>query len=396
MSVHDREAAGGAAGAVEVDAGDVGEVGDGAAGDRMACFVSPHGLGHAARTAAVLEAVWRLRPGLCIDIYTSAPTWIFEDSLGGPFEIHSMRTDVGLVQRDSLQEDLPATVTALDRFLPLDSHRVARLAADLQARRCRLVIADISPIGLAVAAEAGIPSVLIENFTWDWIYESYIDEEPRLGKFSRQMRALFESATLRIQTEPVCRPLPGAFTVPPVSRRSRRTRAQVRERLEIPSARPAVLLTMGGGHWDYRGLDRLAQSSEATFIVPGGAEEPLVEGSLLLLPHRSGHYHPDLVGSADLVVGKLGYSTLAELYHAGVPFGFVTRPRFPESPVLAGFALRHMPAAEIPAGAFASGTWLERLPTLLEMESGRHGRENGADAIAERLMEWLSRPGAGR
>ena len=43
----------------------------------------------------------------------------------------------------------------------------------LDAHDARLVVSDAPPLGCAAAAAAGIPSVVITNFTWDWIYEGY-------------------------------------------------------------------------------------------------------------------------------------------------------------------------------------------------------------------------------
>ena len=44
----------------------------------------------------------------------------------------------------------------------------------------------------------------------------------------------------------------------------------------------------------------------------------------------------------------LGYSTVAETYHAGLPFGYVLRSHFRESAVLQRFIESEMPGAEVP------------------------------------------------
>ena len=86
---------------------------------RLACFVTPHGFGHAARACAVLAALGKRRP-LAVELFTAVPRWFFADSLSVPFSYHEVRTDVGLAQHDALDEDLEATVRALDAFLPFD------------------------------------------------------------------------------------------------------------------------------------------------------------------------------------------------------------------------------------------------------------------------------------
>jgi hypothetical protein len=105
-----------------------------------------------------------------------------------------------------------------------------------------------------------------------------------------------------------------------------------------------------------------------------------------LLPHRSDLYHPDLVAASDAVVGKLGYSTLAEAHAAGVPYGYVPRPRFPESQPIGQFARGEMGAVEIPEESFFSGAWLDRLPGLLALPRRLPSGPNGADQIAQRIL----------
>ncbi len=116
--------------------------------------MSPHGFGHATRSAAVIEELCRRRPEVRPEIFTSLPRWLFEDSLGVPFGIQPALTDVGLAQRNSLEEDPSATADQLDRFLPLEGERVETAAARLRELGCRLAVADISPLGIAAARPA--------------------------------------------------------------------------------------------------------------------------------------------------------------------------------------------------------------------------------------------------
>ncbi|TNF77412.1 MAG: hypothetical protein EP299_04750 [Acidobacteria bacterium] len=174
-----------------------------------------------------------------------------------------------------------------------------------------------------------------------------------------------------------------------MSRRFRTEPSVTRHRLDLDDDRPLVLLTMGGVVWDYEFLDLLERHQEMVFVVPGGAERWTGRDNLVLLPHHTPLYHPDLVAAADVVVGKLGYSTLAEAYRAGVPLVFVRRPHFPESPILAEFAQRHLPCHEISAEEFREGTWLEELPRLLDADRPPAVAENGADEIAGHLDSLL-------
>jgi len=94
----------------------------------IASFISPHGFGHAARAAAVMEALKSRIPNIGLDIYTSVPKWFFDESLSNAFSYHYLESDIGLVQRTPTQEDLAATVKKLDVMLPFEDAAIGRLA----------------------------------------------------------------------------------------------------------------------------------------------------------------------------------------------------------------------------------------------------------------------------
>ncbi len=359
----------------------------------IACFVSPHGFGHAARACAVLNALHGARPALRCHIFTTVPRWFFVESLSDCFEYHHCCTDVGLVQISPLEEDLAATVEALDRAPWCDSSLVEALARTIGRLGCALVIADISPLGLRIARRAGLPSVLVENFTWDWIYHN-IDGPDALAAHGDELAADFAGADLRIQTTPVCRSVAGAIEVGPVARAPRETRAETRRRLCIPEADQMVLASMGGVGWDYGPLDGMTGADGPWVVVPGGAESERRRGRLLELPFHSTFFHPDLVHAADVVVGKLGYSTVAEVYHAGTALAYVERPRFPESPVLARFVVRELTSVRLEPEAFATCEWLpgvhEALAAPRKAPAGGNGAVESAAGILDRFSDVLS------
>ena len=356
----------------------------------LAFFISPHGFGHAARACAVMAALLQRQPALRFEIYTQTPRWFFDDSLTGPFTYHSLLADVGLAQVSPLVEDLPETIRRLDEFAPFRPALVAGLAAQLRGQRCALVLCDISPLGIAAARAAGLPSVLIENFTWDWIYEGYAAEAPALQPHIDYLREIFASADHHLQAAPVCAPHPAAYVVSPISRRPRTPRQRIREQLGLPPQATAVLVSMGGIQSRYHFLDRLADHGDIFFVVLGGSEAGERRGNVVLLPHHTPFFYPDLLNACDVVVGKVGYSTVAEAYHAGLPYGCVTRARFRESEVLAQFVCDQMRGLEIHPAHFENGDWLARLPGLLALPRLERKEPNGAEQVAELVADLLA------
>jgi hypothetical protein len=356
---------------------------------RVAYFITPHGFGHAARAASVMAALQDLAPTVRCEIFTQVPRWFFEDSLPQPFGYHALLSDIGLVQKTSLLADMPATLQRLQEFLPFDPALVTTLAHTVRTLGCALVLCDIAPLGIAVAQAAGLPSVLIENFTWDWIYAAYAQSYAQMEFYISYLQEIFSAAEYRIQTEPVCAYHAADLVTQPASRKPTASPASVRQRLELPSEARVVLITMGGIPMQYPFLQQLATQPDISFIIPGASESIQRYGNTVLLPHRTGLFHPNLVNACDAVIGKVGYSTLAEVYHAGLPFGYIARQEFRESPCLVAYIAQHMPGLAITPAQFDDGSWLSQLPQLLALPLLTSQAPNGADQAARFIHQLL-------
>ncbi len=146
---------------------------------------------------------------------------------------------------------------------------------------------------------------------------------------------------------------------------------------------------MGGFPATYRFLDRLSRHPEITFVIPGAAEQQERRNNLVLLPHRTGFQHADLVSAADLVVGKLGYSTLAECFQAATPFLFMQRRSFPESPPLARYAKQRLICAEITEAEFEAAGWPSRVYEMSALRTAAAGGSAGSRQAADLVLNLL-------
>ncbi len=356
---------------------------------KIACFVSPHGLGHAARAAAVLAALQRREAGIGVELFSTAPAEFFSASGCRNLTVHDERVDVGFIQKSALVEDIPETVSSLDAFLPFRAERVDRLADTVRRAGCVAAICDIAPLGIAVARAVGIPSILIENFTWDNLYNHYATEHPRLNSHVLAMRQWFGAADVHIQTEPVCHPVVGvALTTRPVSRPPRTEPGEVRRQLGIFPSQKLVLITMGGVSERTPMLEHLAGRDDLVFVVAFGATHRQQVGNVISLPLQSEFYHPDLIHAADAVIGKVGYSTLAEVHRAGVPFGYVSRQNYPEMPALLKFIEQAVSGQPIQAADLAGTGSAHSIDQLLALPRHRPELANGAVEIAEYLTRY--------
>jgi len=147
---------------------------------------------------------------------------------------------------------------------------------------------------------------------------------------------------------------------------------------------------MGGIPEPYGFLSQLQQHRDSCFVVLGAGDCLEQHDNAIVLPYRSTVFPPDLVHACDAVVSKAGYSIVAEVYHAGVPFGYVRRERFREGPVLDAYIAAHMPGIAMTETEFHSGAWLSYLPELLALPRQPPRGTRGAEQVA-RFVHGLVR-----
>lgn len=394
----------------------------------VSVFVTPHGFGHAARCCAVMEEAFALEPRVEFHVFTTVPEWFFRDSLTGPFHYHESPVDPGLSQPSALRMDLAGTSTAMKEFLSAVGWKAEAMAQVIHDLGCAAVLSDISPLGILAGKAARVPTLLLESFTWDQVLRRLDDEEGELVSLSNGLAEIYGRADVRLRAEPFVPDaeepdgggpdaarsdaggtdargpeglIPGVeketetriVELPPVARRPRTAPETTRQALGVSPDRPLVLLTMGGMGGDLPFLGSLSDRPDVYFVAPG-AGDWVFESNALLLPPRSGYFHPDLVAAADAVVGKLGYSTLAEVTQSGTAYGFVARPDFAETPTLSAWILERKQGLSLEGKEFRSGAWLSRLDDLLALKKAPPppAVTGGGRRAAEVLLD-AARPG---
>ncbi len=353
---------------------------------RLAYFISSHGFGHATRASAVMQALLS-RGDFIFEVFTEAPHEFFQP-FGKQVVYHRLESDIGVVQRNAFEEDIPQTLRRLANLIPFNHTLIRKLAAELQSLTpaCEAVLCDIDPMGISVAKYMDIPSVLIENFTWDWIYQGFGNYE--LESYGRYLKSRFESAEHRIQVQPLTAPHARAnLTTEPVAREASMSVAEVKARLGISSSEPIVLANLGGS--DFQDKDSLVmqmvEQTEVFVILTGSRLPEQRKNNLLILPRHFEVPYADLVNTADAMIAKLGYSTLAEVYHSGTRYGFVARTNSRESESLRKYALEQTPAIEFTNADLQSDEGLIKLHHLLLLKKRPHST-NGAKQITDYLL----------
>ena len=153
---------------------------------RITCFITSHGFGHATRSFSVLSELAKDKK-IQLNIISTLPKWFIHENLKETsYQTHHFQTDVGMVQETPFKHNLDDTIQKLDQFLKFNDVELKSVTKNLDNYRSDCFF-DISPLGLYLGRKMGIPSCLLENFTWDWIYEGY---EKRKKDFSRPIEKL--------------------------------------------------------------------------------------------------------------------------------------------------------------------------------------------------------------
>jgi hypothetical protein len=356
---------------------------------RIAFYVSAHGFGHAVRIGALLAAL-RERAGAGVELLvrSEAPREIFARRDSGV--VHgAARIDVGVVQRSALELDLPASLAAHEAFLADWDRAVAREAAWLREARAQLVVGDIPPLAFAAAERAGLPSAAVANFSWDWILDAWAADEPRWRPIVARYAAAYGLAgrLFRLPLHGELRAFRSVVDVPFLVNRSRADAARAAEALGFAAhdPRPLVLVSFGGfgsgpvaaARWDALDAYRFAGFGAAPEGFP--ATWRRVPDSVA---------HEDVVAACDVVVGKPGYSTCAEVIAHRARFLHLPRTDFREvAPLEAGLA-RFACAELMPREDFFAGRWRLHLDAILARpRPAAAPPADGAETIAEALLE---------
>ena len=363
----------------------------------LVAYVSGHGFGHSTRTAEVLRAVREAAPREPLAVVTSAPESLFREAAFGPFAYRRLACDVGLVQKGALVIDEDETLARARAFEAERPRLVESEAAWLRAAGATLVLADVPPLAFEAAAAAGVPSVGLANFSWDWIYRHLAQRRAGFEEPSRRAAAAYAQAGLLLQL-PFAGDLaafPRREAIPMVARRRQRARAEARRLLGFGDA-PTVLVSFGGLGLPDFDPRVLAGLSRYRFVLETD-EHPLpanVRGVTRLRLAGLGLRYLDLIGAADVVLTKPGYGIVTDCIAAGTRILYTDRGDFPEYPILAAEMPRYLPCAHVSNEDVRRGLLEEALDAVLGAPFPPPPRLDGAEVAAQRLLGLARAAGA--
>ncbi len=357
-------------------------------------YVSGHGFGHATRAAEVIRFLKSRRPDIPIHVRSSADHTIFHE-MCRPDSCHSRSYDVGVIQSDGINMNIPATLDAYRTLSRSYPEIIADETRDACSLNARLIVTDIPPVAMRVAESLNIPGVIIANFTWDWIYEIWQDDYPDIKSLVSEIHEDYQKCRVlyRLPFSPLFDTFPNVQDIPLIARMAQSPRNEVRNRLRIPSDRPVILLSFGGMGLKTGNLSRLTSLDQYVFITFGSYGTP----GLVINPSdlaANGLNYPDLVGAVDVVVSKPGYGIVSECAVNGIKMLYTDRGPFREYDILESEMKKWIHSQYIDRNNFENGVWEPYLEPLLKRTNNiKPAAYDGAAILADRLLNLFDEMG---
>ena len=332
-------------------------------------YPSGHGFGHAVRQIEIIKEIFKYNIqngcGHRVIVRTLAPEWVFQKSLFLYFErlyprdlekisewfsYHRVQNDVGTAQKDSLNMDIAATYEAAREFYSDFSGRVAREAEFIVSARVDTVVGDIPPLAFAAASAAGVRSVGVTNFSWDFIYEEFLPDNPGFSRIIDTIRGAYAKCGKLLRLPFAC-PLPAFGNIADaglIARKPYIGRTEVMGLLGFGpdefDGRASVMISFGG--FDTLGIkhENLARCGEKFIFlttVPPAAGERYPANVKYIDTAAAGISFENLFTVFDVIVTKPGYGVVGDIIGAGAMCLYTDRGRFREYEYLVKFLEKH-------------------------------------------------------
>ncbi len=361
-------------------------------------YISGHGFGHASRQIEVINALRARAPRLDIHVVTSAARRLFDRTAAPPVHLHERACDTGVVQIDSLRLDARATIDRAGEFYRDLQARAIEEARWLAETHARLVVGDLPPLAFAAAAAAGVRSIALGSFTWDWIYGGYPDDLRRWPDLLPAIRLAHGMADAAWRM-----PIGGGFEgfrsivdIPMVARHAGHARADVRQAFGLPPDRPLALVSFGGyglGGPAFASLDCLDRCRVVFTVEPDQATPAPRAGVHVVREdelYGRGFRYQDLVAAVDVVVTKPGYGILSECIANGSAMLYTSRGRFVEYDVFVAEMPKYLRCRFLDQEALLAGRWRDALDALLgQPPPPCRLPTNGAEVAVDKILSMI-------
>jgi hypothetical protein len=314
---------------------------------RLVFYVTAHGYGHGVRTCDVLRAFRRRHPDVPVTVVSDLPESFFRARVpDAEVAVRRDAFDLGLVQKDALRPDLDATLERLIELRRGARRRAALERAYLRAVHAGLVVADIPGLPLRAAADIGLPAYAVGNFSWDWIYEPWIERDARWRDIVDWFRGDYAAAdgVFRLPFSGDMSAFRRGEDVPLLTEPCASRRAEIAAAFDIPAGERWALIGFTSLRWSEDALRRLNELPDTRFLVMAPADFP---GRAFHRIDRARFSFSEALASCDVVLSKPGYGIVSECVAHRKPLVYAEREEFRETPVLVEGIRRNLASAPV-------------------------------------------------
>ncbi|KAJ4763612.1 Galactokinase [Rhynchospora pubera] len=353
----------------------------------FAYYVTGHGFGHATRVVEVVRHL--VGAGHDVHVVTGAPEFVFTTEIQSPnLHIRKVLLDCGAVQADALTVDRLASLEKYHQTAVVP--RASILATEvewLNSIKADLVVSDVVPVACRAAADAGIRSVCVTNFSWDFIYSEYVMAAGYHHRYVVwQIAEDYSHCEFLLRLPGYC-PMPAfrdVIDVPLVVRRLHKSRAEVRKELGISEDVKVLIFNFGGQPAGWI-LKQEWLPDGWLCLVCGASENQELPPNFVKLAKDV--YTPDVIAASDCMLGKIGYGTVSEALAYKLPFVFVRRDYFNEEPFLRNMLENYQGGVEMIRRDLLTGHWKPYLERALTLKPSYDGQINGGETVARILQD---------
>ncbi|KAL5208229.1 hypothetical protein ABZP36_032664 [Zizania latifolia] len=353
----------------------------------FAYYITGHGFGHATRALEVVRHL--IAAGHDVHVVTGAPEFVFTTEIKSPnLHIRKVLLDCGAVQADALTVDRLASLEKYHETAVVPRESILRTEVEwLNSIKADLVVSDVVPVACRAAADAGIRSVCVTNFSWDFIYAEYV---VAAGHHHRsivwQIAEDYSHCEFLLRLPGYC-PMPAfrdVIDVPLVVRRLHKSRSEVRKELGIADDVKMVIFNFGGQPAGWK-LKKEWLPDGWLCLVCGASETQELPPNFIKLAKDA--YTPDLMAASDCMLGKIGYGTVSEALAYKLPFVFVRRDYFNEEPFLRNMLEHYQCGIEMIRRDLLTGHWKPYLQRAVTLQPCYDHPINGGQVAAHILQD---------
>lgn len=347
----------------------------------FAIYVSDHGFGHATRMCALAEEL--ISFGIFTHIRSARPGFLFDRLDANYSEFHPQACDVGVKHGKNLASDLDATRQALLDLMGQRLDIVEREVEFLRREQIDLVIADIPWLPVEAATYAQVPVFAISNFDWLFIYERLFQGEASLRPVLNTIFGLYQRVDRAFRL-----PLSSAQSMGSFRRIEKASllaakktpNLDLKRDLGIDPNKLLLICSFGGAGEMELDLKKLGAAFEGTVVTNSAATG--------LPNHLQVSREQDfsaLIGAADILLTKPGYSSFAEAIQGGKHLIYRPRANYPEEDILIRGIANYQAKTELPDLRLSKAEW-KRVFRSIEVKGKPVKKVPNANAAVAALL----------